>query len=131
MTSRDRTLSAVVPHATEWAPQALLAIIPPSVARLPEDGSAPKASPCGRAAASRSVSTTPGSTTAVLAVVSMSRIRFTCRDASMTTPPIALPAIEVPPPRMVTGAPARAVSSTATARSSASAGTTTRSGTTR
>ena len=47
-TSSDRTLSAVVPQATECAPQALLAIIPPSVARLAEDGSAPNASPSGR-----------------------------------------------------------------------------------
>ena len=129
ITSSDRTLSAVVPHATEWAPQALLAIMPPSVARLAEDGSAPNASPCGRAAASRSVSTRPGSMTAVRASSSMSRMRFTCRDASMTTPPMALPAIDVPPPRIVTGAPAAAVSATAAAKSSASAGTTTMSGT--
>ena len=80
---------------------------------------------------SRSVSTTPGSTTAVRASASMARIRLTCREASMTTPPIALPAIDVPPPRRATGAPAAAVSVTAVARSSRSAGTTTRSGTAR
>ena len=130
-TSSDRTLSAVVPQATECAPQALFAIIPPSVARLADDGSAPNASRCGKAAASRSVSTTPGSTTAVLASRSMARIRLTCREASITTPPIALPAIDVPPPRRVTGAPAAAVSVTAVARSSESVGTTTRSGTAR
>ena len=130
-TSSARTLSAVVPHATECAPHALLAIMPPSVARLAEDGSAPNASWCGLAAASRWVSTTPGSTSAVRAVVSMSRILLTWRDASITTPPIALPAIEVPPPRITTGAPAAAVSATAAARSSTSLGTTTRSGTTR
>ena len=121
----------MVPQATECAPHALFAIMPPSVARLADDGSAPNVSPCRRAAASSSVSTRPGSTTAVRATGSRSTIRFTCREASITTPPIALPAIDVPAPRSVTGAPAAAVRVTAAARSSASAGTTTRSGTAR
>ena len=37
-TRRLRTLSAVVPQATECAPQALLAIMPPRVQRLAEEG---------------------------------------------------------------------------------------------
>ena len=37
ITCSPSTLSAVVPQATECAPQALLAIMPPTVARLAED----------------------------------------------------------------------------------------------
>ena len=95
--------------------------MPPSVARLADDGSAPKVRPCS-AAAGQFGQHQAGLHDAVRATGSRSTIRFTCREASITTPPIALPAIDVPPPRIVTGAPAAAVSSTAAASSSTSAG---------
>ncbi|SLA27703.1 Uncharacterised protein [Mycobacteroides abscessus subsp. abscessus] len=59
-----------------------------------------------RAAAARCVSTTPGSTWAVDASSSMWWIRVMQREKSRMTPsPIALPAIDVPPPRAVRGVP--------------------------
>ena len=100
----------MVPQATECDPQALLAIIPPMVARLADDGSAPNVRPWAAVALVSRVSTTPGSTTAVRACGSISRILFRWRETSMTTPPMALPAMEVPAPRRTIGAPARAPS---------------------
>ena len=64
MTSRPRMFCAVVPHTTEWEPQALLPTIPPSVQRLWVEGSGPTRNPYGAATVLRSSSTTPGSTTA-------------------------------------------------------------------
>src|SRR5215211_1770263 len=106
--------------------------MPPRVQRLWVEGSGPKRSPCGRAAAWRSSSTTPGWTVAVAASGSRASTRRRCRDRSMTTPgPTALPAIEVPAPLAVSGTPSpRQVSTTATT-SSRSRGKTTSSGATR
>ena len=107
-TSSASTLSAVRPYATARGPHALLPIIPPSVARACVDGSGPNRRPCGAAAFCRLAITTPGSMRAVRASGSMSRMRFTCREKSSTTPvPTALPATEVPPPRAVSGTPER------------------------
>ena len=90
-------------------------IIPPIVQRLWVDGSGPKRKPCGAAAACNADCTTPGSTRAVCASGSISRILFRCRDVSKINPgPTALPAQDVPAPRVVTGMPTvRAASRTA------------------
>ena len=124
-------MSAVVPQATDREPQELLPIIPPRVHRLADDGSGPNVSPCGAVAFFRSVSTTPGCTVAVRASTSMSVISVRYRDVSITTPPMALPASEVPPPRGTTGAPASEQAATAATTSSTVRGSTTASGTSR
>ncbi|CAM5485426.1 hypothetical protein SGLAM104S_08801 [Streptomyces glaucescens] len=131
-TASSRTLSAVVPQATEWEPQELLPIIPPRVQRLCVDGSGPKRSPCGAAASWSRSRTSPGWTTAVRAPGSRASTRFMCRVKSSTTPvPVACPAIDVPPPRATTGTPRSRHTSSAAATSSASRGATTPSGTRR
>jgi hypothetical protein len=110
----------------------LLPIIPPIVHRLWVEGSGPKRSPYGAAARCKDACTTPGSTTAVRASASMATTRVRCREVSTTMPrPMALPAIEVPAPRIVRGVPeVRATSSTAES-SSPCRGRTTTAGTTR
>ncbi len=54
------TLSAIIPYRIECAPVPLLPTVPPTVARLPLAGSGPSIRPCGRSAALRWSSTTPG-----------------------------------------------------------------------
>ena len=131
-TSRPTTLSEVRPWRSECGPQASLPSMPPSVARLVVDGSGPNRSPCGAAAACRSASTTPGSTVAVRAPGSRSRMRVRCREVSTTTPrPVACPAWLVPPPRSVTGTPRTAQTATAARSASTVRGATTPSGTCR
>ncbi len=131
-TSSSRTLSAVVPHATECEPHELLPIIPPSVQRLWVEGSGPKRSPCGAAAPWRRSRTTPGWTTAVRVCGSRDTIRFMWRVKSRTTPvPVACPAMEVPPPRATTGTMWLRHTSSTAATSSASCGATTPTGTRR
>ncbi|CAM5581591.1 hypothetical protein SALBM311S_10734 [Streptomyces alboniger] len=131
-TDSPRTLSAVVPHATECDPHELLPIIPPSVQRLCVDGSGPKRRPCGAAASWRRSRTRPGCTTAVPASGSRDTRRFMCRVKSSTTPvPVACPAIDVPPPRGTTGTPWSRHTARTAATSSASRGATTPSGTRR
>jgi hypothetical protein len=76
--------------------------------------------------------TIPGSTTAVLDSVSTESTRFMWREKSRTIPrPIALPAMEVPPPRPMTTTSAAAHSDTTVATSSALRGKTTAAGGTR
>ncbi len=106
--------------------------MPPTVHRVCVEGSGPKRSPCGTAARCSVAWTTPGSTSAVPASTSMPRTRLRCLRVSTTNPgPTALPAIDVPAPRMVSGVPvARAVSTVATS-SSRWRGRTTASGGTR
>ena len=78
--------------------------MPPNVARVDVLGSGPKRRPVGARARCSVSMTTPGSTVAVRASVSIETMRVRCRLVSMTRPgPIALPATDVPPPRMVTG----------------------------
>ena len=115
--SREMMLSEVRPQAVAWGPQALLATIPPMVARFCEEGSGPKRRPWAAAAAWRVEPTHPGSTVAVRASGSMCRTRFMWREKSRTRPgPIAFDAHEVPPPRAVRGTPcARARSKAARA----------------
>ena len=130
-TSRLITLSDVRPYPRARAPQALFPIMPPSVARLCVEGSGPKRSPKGTAARCRSACTTPGSTVAVFASGSMSMTRLRWRLTSRTTPgPTALPAKEVPAPRIVNGIPrvrqtssVARISSTCCGRTTASGGT--------
>lgn len=132
VTASSATLSAVVPQATEWAPQALLPIIPPRVQRECVDGSGPKVRPYGRTASLSRSRTSPGWTTAVRAAGSTDTRAFMCRVRSRTTPtPVAWPAMEVPPPRGTTGTPASAHTRSAAATSSASRGATTPTGTRR
>lgn len=121
-----------MPQATEWEPQELLPIIPPSVQRLWVDGSGPNRSPCGAAACCNRSRTSPGWTTAVRASESIPTSRFMCRVKSSTTPvPVACPAMDVPPPRATTGTPRSRHTSSTAATSSASLGATTPSGTLR
>lgn len=92
VTASSVTLSAVVPQATEWAPHALLPIMPPRVQRECVDGSGPKVSPCGRTASRSRSRTSPGWTTAVRAAGSTDTRPFMCRVRSRTTPtPVAWP----------------------------------------
>src|SRR3954451_20307808 len=131
-TSRAATLSDVRPYPSAREPQALLPIIPPIVQRLCVLGSGPKRSPCGRAAACSAACTTPGSTTAVRASGSIDRTRDRCRLVSTTTPvPTALPAIEVPAPRAVSGTPSSRQTASAATISSGCRGRTTARGRTR
>ena len=84
--SSSSTLSLVLPKASECEPQALLPIIPPSVARAQVDGSGPKRRPCGAAACCSVPKMRPGSIRAVRASGSSSTMRFTERERSMTMP---------------------------------------------
>ena len=126
------TLSAVRPYRSAREPQALLPIAPPMVARECVEGSGPKRSPCGAAAAVMSSSTVPGSTSAVCCSGSTATTRLRCFDRSSTRPADrALPAIEVPPPRVTIGAFSSRQTARAATISSALRGNATTSGTTR
>jgi hypothetical protein len=115
---------------TEWTPQELLPIIPPSVQWLWVAGSGPKVRPC-RQACRRSVSSTqPGCTRARRLPGSSSSTRPTCFDQSTTTATLQVcPARPVPPPRESTGAPWRRQAATVSTTSSTVRGTTTPIGT--
>ena len=131
-TSRLTTLSAARPYLSAREPQALLPMEPPMLARACDDGSGPNRSPCLAAAAVMSSRIAPGSTTAVRASGSTVSTRFRYREKSSTMPdPTELPAVEVPPPRLVTGTPVRRATSSAAAASSTCLGKTTTLGTTR
>src|ERR1035437_4624363 len=120
------------PEASAREPQALLPTIPPIVHRLCVLGSGPNRSPCGRAAACSWACTTPGSTTASEDSGSTCRIRVRCRLVSRTTPgPTALPAIDVPAPRTVSGTASCRHTSNAASISSTWRGRTTAWGNTR
>src|SRR5690625_4401708 len=94
------TLSAVRPYDRPCGPQALLPIMPPMVARLAVEGSGPNRKPCGASAFCKSLSTTPGCTTAVCCSTLISSTWFIYREKSSTNPgPTELPAHEDPPPR--------------------------------
>jgi hypothetical protein len=74
----------------------------------------------------------PGSTTAVRACGSTASTRFRCLEKSSTRPvPTALPAMEVPAPRQVTGTPSCRATASAAAASSTCRGKATTVGTTR
>ncbi len=123
---------AVVPQRTEWEPHASFPIIPPTVHRSCVDGSGPTRRPWRAAATFTSSSTVPGRTVAVIPTGSKSRIPAMWRETSRTRPvPIALPAMLVPAPRIVTGTPDSAAIARAAAMSSASTGATTAVGRTR
>ncbi len=93
-----------MPYHTDRAPAELLAIIPPSVARLAVEMSGANRRLCGLSWAFSSSSTMPGSTRAVRRSTSTSNSRLTYLDVSSTTPlPTAWPACDVPPPRSVSG----------------------------
>ena len=65
-----RTLCTIVPYWIECAPELLLAVIPPIVARSAVEGSIGKNSPCSRNCALSCESTIPGRTRAVCAATS-------------------------------------------------------------
>ena len=91
---------------TERAPQELLPIMPPIVARLAVEISGAKRSPCGFSCAFSSSSTMPGSTCAQRSATFSSRMRLRYFDVSSCRPaPIACPACDVPPPRAVIETP--------------------------
>ena len=74
----------------------------------------------------------PGSATAVRACGSTDSTRFMCREKSSTMPePTELPAVEVPPPRQVSGTPNCVATCSAAAASSACLGKATTLGSTR
>ena len=84
------------------------------------------AEPSGATCCCRCDMTTPGSTSAVRLLPSTSRILFRCRAKSMTMPvPMALPATDVPPPRLVTGTPVARLTARVASTSSTSSGSTT------
>ena len=104
-------------------------IIPPIVQRVCVDGSGPNRRPSGTACFCNAACTTPGCTCAVRASGSIDSTRLRCLLVSMTMPaPIALPAIEVPAPRMVSGVPVSRATATVAMTSSVSRGRTTTSG---
>jgi len=110
----------------------LFPIAPPMVAREWVEGSGPNRSPYRAAAAVMSSRTVPGSTSAVCSCGSTEMTLFRCRDRSSTTPvESALPAIEVPPPRLTIGAFSSRQTPSAATISSALRGNATTSGTTR
>ncbi len=105
---------------------------PPMVAREWVEGSGPNCSAYGAAAAVMSSRTVPGCTTAVRASGSTAMTRLRCLDRSSTRPvESALPAIEVPPPRVTMGTPLIRQTARAATISSALRGNATTSGTTR
>src|SRR5579885_3743704 len=82
------------------APEELLPIMPPMVARLLVEVSGPKVSPVGARAATSSSLTMPGCTRAHPASASTSSTRFLYLEKSSTRArPTACPARLVPPPR--------------------------------
>ncbi len=110
----------------------MLPIIPPMVQRVCVEGSGPKRRPWAVAALWRVACTVPGSTVAVPASGSRDSTRLRWREVSTTMPvPTALPAIDVPAPRMVSGVPLSRATATVAASSSTERGRTTTCGTTR
>ena len=106
--------------------------VPAIVARAWVDGSGPKRSPCRPAAAVMSSRIAPGSTTAVRASGSIESTRLRWREKSSTSPgPIELPAVDVPPPRAVTGVACVRATARAAPTSSLLRGKATTCGTTR
>ena len=121
--------SRVDAAALERAPLELLAIMPPTVARLAVDTSGAKRNPWGRSRALSSSSTIPGSTSAQRSSTFRSSTALRCFDVSTTRPvPMAWPHCEVPPPRRVSGQPKRAQIRTMDTRSCRVRGSTTPSG---
>lgn len=123
------------PYSTEWLPQASLPIAPPIVARVSDEGSganvslpADARSTCARS----SPRMTPASTQTVFESKSISSTAVMRREKSTTMPsPTALPAIEVPPPRVVTGCQVSAAACSSSRSSSMVRGNATRVGRTR
>ncbi len=106
--------------------------MPPTVQRVWVEGSGPKRSPTPVAAFCSVACTVPGCTTAERASASTERTRSRWREASTTMPvPTALPAIEVPAPRIVSGTPVVRTTSRTAASSSVCRGRTTTSGSSR
>ena len=102
------------------------------LARACVEGSGPNRSPYPAAAAVMSSRIAPGSATAVRASGSTASTRLRWREKSSTMPgPTELPAMEVPPPRLVTGTLYCLATASAAAASSACRGKATTAGTTR
>ena len=98
--------------------------MPPMVQRAWVLGSTGKNSPCGRSAAFRWPSTSPGSTSAVRARASTASTRRRCLLQSITSARLTVwPHWLVPPPRASTGTPASRQIASAAATSSMLRGT--------
>ncbi len=125
------TLCTMLPYRMERAPDELLAVMPPMVARSAVDGSTGKNSPSRASVALSRPSTTPGCTRARRAATS---IDSTARRFLLTSTTIAAltvwPHCDVPAPRGKIGIPASAQIARTARMSSTSAGTTTPSGST-
>ncbi len=103
--------------------------MPPTVARLALEMSGANRSLCGAIAAFRSSRTMPGSMRAQRSCAFTSSTRLKYFDVSTTTPaPIAWPACDVPPPRMVIEHPCFRHATTTRLRSSRDFGITTPAG---
>src|SRR5439155_5255809 len=104
-------------------------MLPPIVEQRWLAGSGPNSKPCGASASASARFTTPGSTSAALDSVSISRMRRS-RAVETTTPPgaIAPPASPVPAPRATSGTSARAHAATTAAVSAAVPGAATSAG---
>ncbi len=119
----------VLPYTTEWEPQELLPIAPPTLERLAVAGSGVKYSPVLRSSWLSCSSTMPGCTRAHRSSVLTSSTLFMYLDMSMTMArPTVCPARLVPPPLGSTGTPCLYASSTAAITSSRLRGSTTPSG---
>ena len=105
--------------------------MPPIVQRVCVEGSGPYRRPYGAAGSCSAACTTPGSTRAVRATVSISSTRSSRRVSTTMPSPTALPAIDVPAPRMVTDDPAAAATSSTASSSSRCRGRATAAGSTR
>ncbi len=107
----------------------LLPTTPPTVARLPDEGSGPNISPFGFSSLLSESRLMPDSTVAVRASRSTASTRLRYLEKSITNAaPTVCPASEDPPPRGSTGTPWEAASSTAAMTSSADFGSTTPTG---
>jgi len=118
--------STVLPYLIERVPALLFATIPPTAARFVVLTSGVNCRPIGARCAFSWSRTTPGSTVAVPASGSTSRMRVRYFPTSMINArPTVCPARLVPPPRGRIGTPYFAASWTTAIRSSRSAGTAT------
>jgi hypothetical protein len=122
----DLWLTRLPAALRERAPQLLLAVMPPIVARLAVDGSTGKKSRSLRNSRLSRSSTTPGSTRARRPSTSIPTTRSRYLLQSMTSARATVcPHCDVPPPRANTGTPSSRAIAIAAAASSRFCGTTT------
>ncbi len=120
-----------LPHRTERGPAALVAAMPPDVAKAPEDGSGGSRRPKGRAAAATAAHVTDAPAHSLRRGQS-GAVHANPWLTSTTTPrPTFPPAIPLPAPRGTSGVPVAPAHLTSSCSSSTPRGTATAAGTTR